>query len=561
MKKNGFTLVEILTVIVILGIIAVITTAAVTRLITKTSTNIYLSNENSIKTAVESYYGSNDSQLPDFISGQKKIMLDDLINNGFIRNIRNPKNKSESCSGYVITTKIGENKYTYDPYLKCGSDYETQNYIVGGPTSPTLIDDIDGAICTTKDCLQEVASPLPYTYSGATPSNYVWYSGKMWRIMKIYTDEDNQTKVKMITNEPMTILAYGANNNYIDSYIKRWLNSGENGVFYDTLNRKELVLTSNWCIGNQSNECALKTADKVGIITYNEFKLGATVPASFASNNYLNISSSYFWLMTPNSSNNTSSYYFIGMAGFMMPTATTSYNSIRPVINISGSAILDKTNYPAMNGTSANPYRLEGDNKASAGSKLNKRYSGEYVTYGGYTWRIVEAKGGTNKTKLIRTTILPSNYIYDNNSTDGLFNPSDGSGAYSAAAGHNIGYYLNNDFYNSLTNKDWIETSNWYRGEYNQDYRLLKTNLLTAKVGLINPGEMFSSTDISLPLSSWNLLKGTGTSNYGTGAYGYSATITSIATANVRPVINLNSTITISSGEGTSSSPYIITKP
>jgi prepilin-type N-terminal cleavage/methylation domain-containing protein len=540
LNKKGFTLIEILAVIVILSIIAVIATTTVTRLINKTSNNIFTTNENSLEPAAESYYNENLTLLPKFIGGQTKVLLTDLISNGYIKKIKNPADKAVYCDGYVVTTKIGEDKYTYDSYLKCGSDYQTTNYVVGGPT----LVDTESTICASKECLQEIAT-IPTTYSGATPSNYVWYSGKLWRIIKVYTDEDNQTKIKMITQDPIAMLGYGPNNNFDTSYVKKWLNEN----FYNSLNKKEYILTSNFCVGNETNECSIKSSNKVGLLTYNEFKNGATTPSSYTTNNYLYINSTQ-WLMTPYSLSSTWTNKVSGLGVSISAFGSPVYYAVRPVVNLVGTAILDKTNYPSMNGTSANPYRIEGDSKASANTKLNSRYAGEYVSYGGYTWRIVEAKGGDNNTKLIMTSTISQ--PFDSSPTDGLFNPSKST---------NIGYYLNNTFYNSLTNKTWIEDSTWYRGTHNIDYRLLKTNPITAKVGLILPGEMFSSNDITLTNSSWDMRAGTTTDNYVISTSGNSTTLTSTTSGNVRPVISLTSTITITSGEGTSASPYVITKP
>lgn len=91
------------------------------------STELKGSSESSIKT----YIGIEDKMV---VSAKKYkidetndkiiISLKNLIQNGYINNVRDPKNNKE-CSGYVI---YDGNKKEYKAYLSCAGNYQTSNY-------------------------------------------------------------------------------------------------------------------------------------------------------------------------------------------------------------------------------------------------------------------------------------------------------------------------------------------------------------------------------------------------------------------------------------------------
>lgn len=65
--------------------------------------------------------------------------------------------------------------------------------------------------------------------------NYVWYSGKLWRIVAIYPDG----KMKLVTENNMTAIAWNAanNTNYENSYIDQWLTREFLPTLYDPDNK------------------------------------------------------------------------------------------------------------------------------------------------------------------------------------------------------------------------------------------------------------------------------------------------------------------------------------
>ena len=127
-SKKGFTLIELLAVITILGVISLIAVPIVTSIIQNSSKNILISNEKLLSKAAENYYKMNTYLLPNNISNVKGINLDTLIEEGYTELIKNPRQPSLICDGYVLVEKVSSKKYKYQPYLDCGKGLITDGY-------------------------------------------------------------------------------------------------------------------------------------------------------------------------------------------------------------------------------------------------------------------------------------------------------------------------------------------------------------------------------------------------------------------------------------------------
>lgn len=124
MNKRGFTLVELLAVIVILGIIITIFVPSVINLINENSTKIYANKEKILKNAAEDYVISNSSfVLPDGTNPEKYISMNTLISSNMMSSILDNKTTTE-CVGFVKITVNSTYGYDYDPCLIC-DNYST----------------------------------------------------------------------------------------------------------------------------------------------------------------------------------------------------------------------------------------------------------------------------------------------------------------------------------------------------------------------------------------------------------------------------------------------------
>lgn len=102
MNKNGFTLVELLGVIVVLSLLALLTTTAVTKLVSDSKQELSDVQINSIKSAAEAWSFDNLEKLPD--AGECfYLTLGDLKEYGFFdSSVIDPKNNVEISDNLKI---------------------------------------------------------------------------------------------------------------------------------------------------------------------------------------------------------------------------------------------------------------------------------------------------------------------------------------------------------------------------------------------------------------------------------------------------------------------------
>lgn len=116
MKKNGFTLIELIATLVILGIISSIAVVSYNRYIRKATNDSYIDAEKTMKAAAESfltYCNSASLHLPAecviIPSAEEKveISLDTLVNNGFMDSVKD-QNNNGFCTGKVTVENENE---------------------------------------------------------------------------------------------------------------------------------------------------------------------------------------------------------------------------------------------------------------------------------------------------------------------------------------------------------------------------------------------------------------------------------------------------------------------
>ena len=133
-NRKGFSLVELIAVIIIIGIIGIISIPVVSNFINSSQEQTYRTYEKSMANAAENEVIKCESDpsftcvLPDTVNEKKRIQLNQLIDNGFIDNMKNPDSE-EFCDGeksYVEVTKTGMSDYEYVACLHCG-EYVTKD--------------------------------------------------------------------------------------------------------------------------------------------------------------------------------------------------------------------------------------------------------------------------------------------------------------------------------------------------------------------------------------------------------------------------------------------------
>ena len=149
MKRNniGFSLVELLAVVVILGLLAAIGIVATSSLIDRSKQDKMDSQKNTVTMSAQTYMQNNKNLVPKIIGESSIIKVSDLrASNYLTEDIKN--NKGESCmeKSYVRVYKLSNSEYTYTTFLYCGSEEVPAEEVVPSPTITAKFSDSTGEI-------------------------------------------------------------------------------------------------------------------------------------------------------------------------------------------------------------------------------------------------------------------------------------------------------------------------------------------------------------------------------------------------------------------------------
>ena len=408
---------------------------------------------------------------------------------------------------------------------------------------------------------------------GESNNNYVWYSGRMWRI--VCYDEDTTTheisNIKLVTQDTLTTLYYSSGSvNFKDSYVYTWLNED----FYDTLiNQDNIIQPATWDDGS-----AEPISAPVGLLSNTDY-LSAGSPSS-----YLNIRSKW-WLITQNDSK-VRRVSYNGSAS-SDPPASYSYG-VRPSIYLKSGIEFTGS------GTMDEPYMIKGDKEIGIiGDSLNLRTVGEYVRFKNTDFRIVGIENNNTKLVSVDNANISGTYFkkyFSSSKTFGLKRDTNNDDNYSD-------YYLNNTWLDSLgltteeLRSNYLAIGTFYLGEYadggnyktticvnNEDnlkkpingtnsceklgtqYQYPNENSIeNGYVGLLRVGEIFSSREGSGSGSSKNmwLITPNDTLVCNADSRGeLNKNSPASSSIGVSPSIYLKSNIIISGGSGLKGDPY-----
>ncbi len=103
MNKKGFTLAELLAVIVVLAIVSTLAVISVNRVVESGKKGVYQNLETSLKGGTENYFIANTSHLP-AVNGNKSITYTELLKGNYIDEFEDPKG-GDCSSSYVIVSR------------------------------------------------------------------------------------------------------------------------------------------------------------------------------------------------------------------------------------------------------------------------------------------------------------------------------------------------------------------------------------------------------------------------------------------------------------------------
>lgn len=471
---------------------------------------IYLfhQHEKALQEAGEKYFETNLSKLPEKVGEVSTVNLEQLYSQKWLNALYVPKTEELCDTNSWVKVKKGENeKYEYYTYLKCGKmeskvDHEGPVIVLNGEDIvkidkgatyqelgvKSVSDQYDGEmkltdvsikqeVDTTKigtykvtytaydslrnktvkerevrvvdmlnTVIQNATGDIGY-FQGIVPNNYVIFSGMLWQVVGL--NSDNTTR--LIASYTVGNMNYNSSDtSFENSDIKEWLNN----YFYQHLseNSKKYIVDYAWCNDAlTSSEFDKSTCEKesvklpVGLLSVQEFnRTLVNGTESYLQSPYM------YWLLNRKDSNaawvNRNDFYFTDGTNLLSFTSGTLLG-VRPVINL-------KQDTPIISGTGTeeDPYKLDDYSYAKPQAKLNSRISGEYLTYSGYLFRIIEVdEDGTTKVVMAHTLEANGNPIsikYDTNDKVKVYNPKQAG---------NIGYQIENQMNTYINTKLFVK--------------------------------------------------------------------------------------------------------
>ena len=121
-NEKGFTLVEIIAAVIILGIISIVAIVTYTGSMKEFRESYYSSLERTMVESGKEFFEDNRSYRPSAIFGAQKVPISLLESRSYIDNVLDYNGKKCDRSSYVIAIKRGKNDYIYHACLVCSED-------------------------------------------------------------------------------------------------------------------------------------------------------------------------------------------------------------------------------------------------------------------------------------------------------------------------------------------------------------------------------------------------------------------------------------------------------
>ena len=127
--NKGFTLIEMLATLTILGILVTIVLISANRLISSSNLEYYNTSEKMMILASKDYFADYRSYLPKEIKGTTRVLLSALVKEEYIDMIKDVNdNDCNTSESYVEVEKTSDNEYLYKAHLVCDKvEYVTKD--------------------------------------------------------------------------------------------------------------------------------------------------------------------------------------------------------------------------------------------------------------------------------------------------------------------------------------------------------------------------------------------------------------------------------------------------
>ena len=255
MKKNGFTLVELLSIVVILGIIVVVALPQISGSIGSKKEKQYNKIVKIVENAGKVYLTENVTR--------DSVSIDKLIKSDYLTSgLKNPINNTPLTGCVKKITSDGVTKYKYE-VDNC------PNYL-----TTYIMDLYDNEETSIENGLKKDNTPdQNIRYYGSNPNNYVSFNNELWRIIGVFGNN-----VKLVRSEKLGDLSWDSSEESINAGggVNEW-SQADLQVY---LNKMYYGGTSVTCYNGENNTtttCPTGTIDETSksLIDYHTWNTGS----------------------------------------------------------------------------------------------------------------------------------------------------------------------------------------------------------------------------------------------------------------------------------------------
>lgn len=388
-RKKGFTLIELIAVLVIMAIIVLIVTSLIMSIIRsakisarKRSIDNY---GKSIELAITSYLLDNGS-FPTDISQLNIEYSGSKVECGFEHINNDTSIYLEDCK---VNDRLVEN-YTY------GIDKRTAVEVLLSKTNSIDVtnynDGNTGEMYTfDHEATEQTPALTDYRYIGSDPYNYVEFNNELWRIIGVFTVDDGSgnydQRIKIVRNEKFSsITSWNKTSPYENDWTIASLNIYLNGAYYNRFNlaSQNMVVDTKYYLGGVTGDYY---SSERGITVYNGRKTnwtgkiallypsdyiytfalgvddtcyndggkcysdqGGTPTKSWIYNSNDNV---FQWLLSPSSSNGNAASYIASLGYLLSGNFVGNAERVRPTLYLSS-----QVKITSGTGKSDDPYQL-----------------------------------------------------------------------------------------------------------------------------------------------------------------------------------------------------------
>ena len=381
-RKNAFTLVELVAVLVIMAIIALIATPLILTLVNKSKASANKRSVDAYGKAVEisiMRYLINKEEYPENLStleveytGKKVVCNEMTLNTDGSLYLSEcsvggaevkDKNTEDGWYHYgKIVTSIKKST-AVDILLEKANDSSGTTYEEGSDESHEMY-------TFKQEATDQTEALTDYRYIGSDPYNYVTFNNETWRIIGLFTvegaDNNQEQRIKIIREKQIGEYAWDLNG--VNEWTTASLNNYLNGQYYNSLTNEaqRMIASTKFYLGGingavegtASNYYAFERGKNVqsGRSINWIGKIGLFYPSDYV---YSRIKSGWLytgddqWTISPSFANGVNSFYE-GRTGYVYNTKVNYTEGVRPSLYL-----LSDIQIVEGNGSQESPYELK----------------------------------------------------------------------------------------------------------------------------------------------------------------------------------------------------------